>query len=47
MGLWYFHGPAKEVLGHWSQSRKTGINKILSPMNELFLTLIRMRLGLP
>ena len=50
MALWEFLGPARERLHYWNRANKTPTKnntlRKLSPMNELFLTLIRLRLGL-
>ena len=55
MCLWEFLGPAKEKLAYWNQPLKTGgkspskrpgVKRKHSPMDELFITLVRLRVGL-
>ena len=51
MALWEFLGPSCYNLQYWnkptkSSDKKIGRDRKLDPMNELFLTLIRLRLGL-
>ncbi|XP_035988198.1 uncharacterized protein LOC105923908 isoform X2 [Fundulus heteroclitus] len=53
MALWNFLGPAKDDLTYYksskpekSPSERPGVKRKLDPINELFLTLIRLRSGL-
>ena len=54
MCLWNFLGPAREKLSYWnhqpvkdaSPSKRAGVKRKLSAMNECFLTLVRLRVGL-
>ena len=54
MCLWNFLGPAREKLSYWnhqpvkdaSPSKRAGVKRKLSAMNECFLTLARLRIGL-
>ena len=56
MCLWNFLGPAKEKLMYWnrkpvkdeekSPKKRAGNKRSLSPLNECFLTLVRLRVGL-
>ena len=56
MCLWNFLGPAKEKLMYWnrkpvkdeekSHKKRAGNKRSLSPLNECFLTLVRLRVGL-
>lgn len=49
MALWNFLGPACYNLTYWNKDSRKSDKKMgrkLDPMNELFLTLIRLRLGL-
>ena len=55
MCMWNFLGPAKDKLFYWNQplkngdkspSKRPGARRKLSPMDELFLTLVRLRVGL-
>ena len=55
MCMWDFLGPAKNKLSYWNQplknadispSKRPGVKRKLSPMDELFVTLVRLRVGL-
>ena len=54
MCLWNFLGPAREKLSYWnhqpvkdaSPSKRAGVKRKLSAMNECFLTLVRLCVGL-
>lgn len=55
LALWNFLGDAARKLSYWnrdvqnpekSPKKKSGPNRKMDPMNELFLTLVRLRVGL-
>lgn len=55
MFVWEFLGPAKDKVCYWNQQLKTGekspskrpgVRRKLSPLDEFFLSLVRLRVGL-